>query len=344
MSDAIPDETRLLAEIERLKAGFPKTRDLYREACALLFFRFGVTPTANRLYQLVRRGSMSTPVAVLQEFWAELREKSRVRIEHADLPEELQAATGELAAVLWTRAVGMAQESLAALRHESQLAVADAQARQAQAEAEVGRLRQELTGSATALDDARRHVSGLEQALAGATATCATLQDQLRDAQQGEQRLQQALESARNDFAAELDKLRADGQLAQERLRAAETRALLDIDRERGVAARLQKERDAAEQRAGHSEARLHADVQVLQTQLGDARQQIGVLEGSLDTVRRANAGYVEELKALRQQGLASMPGGTAGRGGRRKGEAMAGAARRLARSAGKATMRKKAT
>lgn len=51
MSDIAPDETRLAAEIERLKADFPKTRALCREACALLFFRFGITPTANRLYQ-----------------------------------------------------------------------------------------------------------------------------------------------------------------------------------------------------------------------------------------------------------------------------------------------------
>lgn len=51
MSDIAPDETRLAAEIERLKADFPKTRALCREACALLFFRFGITPTANRLYR-----------------------------------------------------------------------------------------------------------------------------------------------------------------------------------------------------------------------------------------------------------------------------------------------------
>jgi hypothetical protein len=61
MSDVLPDEGRLAAEIDRLKAEFPKTRELYREVCALLFFRFGITPTANRLYQLVKRGSMSTP-------------------------------------------------------------------------------------------------------------------------------------------------------------------------------------------------------------------------------------------------------------------------------------------
>ena len=86
MSDPLSDETRLSAEIDRLKAQFPKTRELYREVCALMFFRFGLTPTANRLYQLVKRGSMSTPTQVLSELWVELREKSRVRFEHPDLP------------------------------------------------------------------------------------------------------------------------------------------------------------------------------------------------------------------------------------------------------------------
>src|ERR1700736_5302218 len=106
MADTSSDETRLAADIERLKAEFLKTRELYREVCALLFFRFGLTPTANRLYQLVKRGSMSTPTAVLAEFWVELREKSRVRIEHPDLPAELQAAAGELVASLWAREIG----------------------------------------------------------------------------------------------------------------------------------------------------------------------------------------------------------------------------------------------
>ncbi|MGF6810808.1 hypothetical protein OKW30_006000 [Paraburkholderia sp. Clong3] len=60
MSNVVPDETRLTAEIDRLKVGFPKTRAA-REVCALLFFRFAITPTANRLYLLVKRGSMSGP-------------------------------------------------------------------------------------------------------------------------------------------------------------------------------------------------------------------------------------------------------------------------------------------
>ncbi|MFM0515438.1 DNA-binding protein, partial [Paraburkholderia sp. RL17-373-BIF-A] len=127
MSDAPPDETRLAAEIDRLKAEFPKTRDLYREVCALLFFRHGITPTANRLYQLVRRGSMGTPTAVLVEFWKELREKSRVRIEHPDLPADLQAVAGELVATLWTRSSTAARDALDALRDEVEVQRGEAQ-------------------------------------------------------------------------------------------------------------------------------------------------------------------------------------------------------------------------
>ena len=239
-----PLHADLAQDIEQLRTQFPRTQDLYREVCVLLFFRHGITPTANRLYQLVKKGSMNAPAEALARFWATLRDKSRVRIEHPDLPAELQSATGELAAALWMRAADMAQEQLATAQHEAQLSVADAQTRQRQAEAERDRLRQELTGSAAALDGAQIRITEGEQALAIAVAAASTFQEQVRLAQQGEHHLQQALETARRDFTSELDKLRADGALAQERLKAAETRALLEIERERQAAARLQKELD----------------------------------------------------------------------------------------------------
>src|ERR1700730_988550 len=120
-----PLHADLAQDIAQLRTQFPRTQDLYREVCVLLFLRHGITPTANRLYQLVKKGSMNAPAEALTRFWAPLREKSRVRIEHPDLPAELQSATGELAVALWTRAVDMAQDQLAAVRHEAQLAVAD---------------------------------------------------------------------------------------------------------------------------------------------------------------------------------------------------------------------------
>ena len=268
----------------------------------LLFFRHGIAPTANRLYQLVKKGSMNAPAEALTRFWATLREKSRVRIEHPDLPAELQSATGELAAALWMRAVDMAQDQLAAAQLEAQRSVADAQARQAQAEAERDQLRQELTGSAAALDGAQTRITELDQALAVSDAATSALQEQVRLAQQGEQQLQRALETARHDFASELDKLRADSTLAQERLKVAETRALLEIDRERQAAARLQKELDAASRKAEQGVSRHREEVQKLQGQLGDLRQQVGVLQGNLDALRTANARYIDEAAQAREQ------------------------------------------
>ena len=41
------DEARLQAAIEALRPRFPDTQDLYREVCTVLFFRYGITPTAN---------------------------------------------------------------------------------------------------------------------------------------------------------------------------------------------------------------------------------------------------------------------------------------------------------
>ena len=67
-------EKRLLAEIEALRLQYPDTQDLYREVCVILFFRHGITPTANKLYQLVRKGSMSAPADALNRFWEMLRE------------------------------------------------------------------------------------------------------------------------------------------------------------------------------------------------------------------------------------------------------------------------------
>ncbi len=295
-------ERQLHAEIEQLRAQFPRTQELYREVCVLLFFRHGITPTANRLYQLVKKGSMNAPAEALTRFWATLREKSRVRIEHPDLPAELQSVTGELAAALWTRAVDMAQDQLAAAQLEAQRSVADAEARQARAEAERDQVRQELTGNAAALDAAQSRVTELDQALAVSVATASTLQEQVRLAQQGEQQLQRALATARHDFASELDKLRADSTLAQERLKAAETRALLEIDRERQAAARLQKELDGANRKAEQGSTRHRDDVQKLQAQVGNLRQQVGVLEGNLDALRTVNARYINEAAQAREQ------------------------------------------
>ena len=88
---------------------------------------------------------------------------------------------------------------------------------------------------------------------------------------------------------------------AEERLRAAEKRALLEIDRERGAAVKLQKEIDEITRRADRREADHHRAVEALQAQLGDARHQAGVLQGRLDAVQAANVTLQQQLAARRQ-------------------------------------------
>lgn len=308
MSDILPDETRLAAEIDRLKTEFPKTRELYREVCALMFFRFGITPTANRLYQLVRRGSMGTPTAVLGEFWSDLREKSRVRIEHADLPEDLQGAAGELIGALWNRATAAAQASLAALRDEVEAA------RRA-AEASVTVLRADLERTETALEQrtgallaAQVRIHELEQAQAVAEATSRTLEGEVARLQQEGRERDNALVQARADFASELEKQRASAELAETRLQASEKRALLEIERERTANTRLQRDADTAARRAARAEESARAEIQALQAQLGDLRHQQGMLEGRLEALRSSHAAQAQELEKLRQKPAGAGP------------------------------------
>ncbi|MFM0342198.1 DNA-binding protein [Paraburkholderia fungorum] len=332
------DETRLAAEIDRLKAEFPKTRELYREVCALMFFRFGLTPTANRLYQLVKRGSMSTPTQVLGEFWVELREKSRVRIDHPDLPADLQAAAGELVATLWTRSTASAQVALEALRVEAEAEKVVAQNAVTSMEGELSRTETALEQRTSALLAAQVRIQELEQGQAASEATRLALEAEIARLQDENAARDPALVQARADFSEELEKLRTSAGLAEERLRATEKRALLDIERERVASARLQKELDAATRRTEQGEARHRSELQAVQPQLADARHQAGVLEGSLVAVRDANAGYARELGLLRQQ----MTRTVAPRSSGRKGEAVAVRARKQPRATRKAASAKK--
>ncbi|WP_237575551.1 hypothetical protein [Mycetohabitans sp. B8] len=115
-----------------------------------------------------------------------------------------------------------------------------------------------------------------------------------------------AAEATRQTLHTEVERLQRDAQerdaaLAQARLQAAEKRALLETERERSTSARLIKERDAAVRRADESDAPRRAERQALQAQLGDARQHIGMLEGSLAALQRVNAD-AEKARRVRQR------------------------------------------
>lgn len=185
-------DPRIAAEIEALRGRCGSTRELYREACALLFFRHGTVPTANRLYQYVRKGSMSTPAQVLSAFWEELRERTRVRIEHPELPEDLREAAGALVLQLWGRAQRAAAEGLATRASEVEELMAqmraEADAAHARAdglEAELETARAALTLAESALGRARDDAIDSGRELATIRGRLASMGEMLVD--QGEE-------------------------------------------------------------------------------------------------------------------------------------------------------------
>jgi DNA repair exonuclease SbcCD ATPase subunit len=300
MPDVLSDETRLAADIERLKVEFPKTRELYREVCALLFFRFGVPPTANRLYNLVRRGTMSTPASVLSEFWADLREKSRVRIEHPDLPADLSEAAGELIGTLWTRATASAQAELTALRDEVEASRLEAEQTVVAAREELGRSETALEQRAAALLAAQVEIRELERQQAEEGATRKALEAEIQRLGEAATARERELEKVRETFSRDLEKLRDAAERAEERLRATEKRTLVEMDRERTAAIRLQKELSEAAKRAEKRDDEHRRTVEALQAQQGNARHQNGIMQGKLTAIEEAYTALQEQLKSLR--------------------------------------------
>lgn len=294
-------EASILADIESIKANDLDTQDLYREVCAILFFRYGITPTANKLYQYVRKGSMSAPAEALARFWSDLREKSRVRIEHPDLPDALKVAAGELVASLWLQAQGSAQEGLAVFRREAQqqvteslLAVAAADQARIAAQSEANQTREAIRAG-----DER--ILQLERNLAAESARTQSFEQQLEAASRQQCSLETALAEARKDYSAELDKSRQELRRAEERLAAIEKRSLLEIDHERQITVKAQRELLQLRENNFQNEERQRIELAASKTELAEARQQLGIAEGKLVELKAVNEQQIGELSALRQ-------------------------------------------
>ncbi|MEW9580385.1 DNA-binding protein [Paraburkholderia sp. DGU8] len=265
----------LEADLEAARAHAPDTQALYREVCALLFFRYGETPTANRLYQLVRKGSMSAPAKALRDFWAEVREKTRVDVGHPDLPPEVATAAGNLAAQLWRLSNDAASAALEVFRQEAQTGIADArrQAQQMETQRNDASLRADQAASAAAA--LGQQIGALEARLVELQTANDMLSGQLTASKDEIAAAAAALAHARRDFTDELTKLRQSHDQNEQRLAAAEKRALLEIDSERAAANRARKELQAANERIALIEKEHRAERDALRDGLATAKAEL---------------------------------------------------------------------
>lgn len=250
-------ESEILSQIEALKGEFADTRTLYREVCVLLFFRHGITPTSNKLYQYVRRGSMNVPTEELAKFWDNLRKKARVDIEHPDLPTDVKAVAAEAIAALWQLATQAARGELAAARLEYQAEAEQARASRDAAEqavtglqASVNELRARVASGLDAVAEQQQFLEAERRAHAGAQARVEELLNQLEQGRAEHRRQQEA-------FSADLAKARKDVEASLERAAASERRALMEIDQERQARAGAQKAADGWREKLSQAEGRV---------------------------------------------------------------------------------------
>lgn len=295
-------ESEVLSEVESLKAKFGDTRALYREVCALLFFRYGITPTANKLYQYVRRGSMNVPTEEVGKFWDDLRHRARVDIQHPDLPDPIKALAAEAIAALWSQATEAARGELAAARLEFQQEAEQARAGRETAEQAVAGLqaaaevhRAHLERVQAEGDAARAALEAERRAHAGTQARVEQMQSQLEEAGRQQQALQ-------DGFAAELAKAREAVEAANERAAGAERRALKEIEQERQARARADSAAEAA--RLKLSEVEAAAREQAVQNAAIATRLEIDANQAklALDAAVKARDALGHQVAELRQQ------------------------------------------
>lgn len=302
------NEANLQAEIDALRPKFQDTQDLYREVCVVLFFRHGITPTANKLYQLVRKGSMSAPAEALNRFWVTLREKSRIRIEHPDVPDTLRDVAGELVGALWQRAQAAAQEALTQLQAQAQAQVKTAEAATQAAntraqESEQGLhvlqqklqlLQQQWTDSQTDLGRAQGMVSALQRQI---------------DAEVMQRReLQEGFSATQLRFTHELEQQRAASHASEARHTNDLKRLLLDIDRERVNASRLQKDLEQTRRTFAEQTELQRQELQDKQQTLDALRQNNSELEGSAGQLRGQRDQLNQQLDELQIRLKTTMP------------------------------------
>ena len=297
MTDATIDEKALQAEIDEARTKLTDTKQLYKWVCSILFFRYGITPTTNRLYQLVRKGSMQTVTTSLAAFWEELRDRSRLKMDHPGVPEALIGATGDLIQTIWERANIEAKAFYEAAAYEALAKVEAADVEKFAAEKRLqetkvafGVLEARLAGVSSELKTTLATVDA-EKRAHGATAA------RLEEARAEVLSLRSSLTEARHDFANELEKARAATRVAEERGLAAERRLLLEIDRERTL--RADAERVATDLREALVETNRRASAR------GEATaDEIGQLKGKLAAAVQLAGKHEEEINLLRAESL----------------------------------------
>lgn len=297
MNTAIISEQQLQTEVDALKEKFSDTKDIYREVCVLLFFRYGITPTANKLYQYVRRGSMSAPADALHKFWLELREKSRVRIERPDIPENIAAVAGDLIAKLWNEAQKGAKAGFSELVDNATAETLKYKLQYEVAEQNKEKIEAFLTDTQAELKKVSNRLSESENLHMTYMQALDDKEKSLKTHENENKHLKVELDIAKEDFGAQVTKISNLMDKSEERFKLHESKYLLEIDRHRQKVISTQKDLQKLSTMLKNVQIAHNKEVAKLNKSNALLNHKIGLCEGIIESLKLDRAELTRQLK-----------------------------------------------
>lgn len=115
-------EKQIQAAAEKALEGLTTRQEKTRAIASLLFFNYGIFPAYATVRKYTNHGSNSDINADLREFWLDLQQKGRVKVD-SPLPSALNTALGEIGHKLWLHAEELAQKQFDVDRHILQIQI-----------------------------------------------------------------------------------------------------------------------------------------------------------------------------------------------------------------------------
>lgn len=302
MTSPLIDEMQLQAEIDELKLQFPDTQDAYRETCVLLFFRYGITPTANKLYQYVRKGSMSAPADALNKFWAELRDKSRVRIERTDIPENIKLTAGDLIAKLWIDAQKSAQDGFSELIENATAEILRYKIETEASRENLSKIQVQLSEAKIDLETVKNRLSEADYLIRLNTDTLAMKEKSLKSLENDKTVLIQQLDETKQSFSRDLAIINESLLLAESRFNSLEKKSLLELDSYRQQIKFSEKSIKQLEALRKNDQAIHLKEIERKQAQLLVYIEKLGKSYGLIDALKTENKTHIKKIKSYERR------------------------------------------
>lgn len=296
------EEIKLVQDVENLRIQFPQTKELYREVCRLMFFRYGMQPTANKLYQLVRKGTMATPSQAVNHFWLELREKKRVDIEQPGLPESLREFAGEALSTLWKGALEVARQNYQTKQFEADGQQHTSKHELEQCRSQLRHLEERYALQQRELENTKKQLQENEKRRLIDNQVLATQKESLGTLQNEKTTLETSLKNMKQEFTSEINKLHATLKLADDRYRKLESKAVMELDRERQRVYKFESEIAELKKALLKEHAVIKGQTAKNQKLVNELRENISLIKGQLKESQRQQLVASNKLKQIERK------------------------------------------